>query len=122
MGNWWEVNEYWPIAIYILIAGGLGILIIGISYMLATRVWDVEKISAYECGFEPFEDARNKYDVKFYLVAILFIIFDLEVVYLIPGILVINWLDMGGIIIMNIFILILVAGFVYEWRKGALNW
>jgi len=86
------------------------------------RKYDVEKISAYECGFEPFEDTRSKFDVRFYLVAILFIIFDLEIIYLFPWALVLNKINLFGFCTMIIFLFILLIGFIYEWKKGALDW
>ena len=90
--------------------------------MAASQTYDSEKLSAYECGFQPFEDARNKFDIKFYLVAILFIIFDLEVSYLFPWGIYLNDLDFYGFWWMMLFLFILTIGFVYEWMKGALNW
>ncbi len=93
------------------------------SYLIGTQNPDSEKVSAYECGFDPYEDARNTFDVRFYLVAILFIIFDLEMVFMYPwAILVKGSLSTDGFLGMFIFLLILAAGFCYEWRKGALEW
>lgn len=100
----------------------LAIIIFLLSYLLAFQNYDLEKLSAYECGFQPFEDARNKFDIKFYLVAILFIIFDLEVSFLFPWSIYLNKIDFLGFWFMMIFLLILTVGFFYEWMKGALNW
>jgi len=115
-------SEYIIIFIYIIIGVLLSLVILALSYMLASQEADSEKISAYECGFSPFDDARNKFDVKFYLVAILFIIFDLEVTYLFPWITVLNKISSFGYWSMFWFLVILTIGFVYEWMKGALDW
>jgi NADH:ubiquinone oxidoreductase subunit 3 (subunit A) len=115
-------SEYSTIFIYIIIGILLSLVILALSYILATQQPDTEKISAYECGFAPFEDARNKFDVKFYLVAILFIIFDLEVTYLFPWITVLNKISVFGFWSMFWFLVILTIGFIYEWMKGALDW
>ena len=114
--------EYIYIIIYITLSVLISFIVFLLSYVLASQSYDVEKLSAYECGFQPFEDARNKFDIKFYLVAILFIIFDLEVSYLFPWALYLNIVDFQGYWWMIIFLIILTIGFVYEWRKGALNW
>ncbi len=114
--------EYLAIFIYFLIATGLAIILLGVSFIAASRKPDPEKISAYECGFDPFDDARSRFDVQFYLVAILFIIFDLEVTFLFPWALVLNKVGLFGFWSMMAFLLILTIGFVYEWRKGALDW
>lgn len=114
--------EYIYILIYIIISIAISIIVFLLSYILANQSYDVEKLSAYECGFQPFEDARNKFDIKFYLVAILFIIFDLEVSYLFPWALYLNIVDFIGYWWMIIFLGLLTIGFIYEWRKGALNW
>lgn len=114
--------EYLAIFIYFLIATGLAMILLGVSFIAASRKPDPEKISAYECGFDPFDDARSRFDVQFYLVAILFIIFDLEVTFLFPWALVLNRVGLFGFWSMMVFLLILTIGFVYEWRKGALDW
>jgi NADH:ubiquinone oxidoreductase subunit 3 (subunit A) len=114
--------EYLGIFLYFLIATLLAIVLLGVSFVLATRKPDPEKVSAYECGFDPFDDARSRFDVQFYLVAILFIIFDLEVTFLFPWALVLNKVSLFGFWSMMVFLLILTIGFVYEWRKGALDW
>jgi len=92
------------------------------SFLAASKQYSWEKVSSYECGFQPFEDSRNKFDVKFYLVAILFIIFDLEISYLFPWALCLNQINYLGYISMLLFLIILTIGFIYEWMKGALDW
>jgi len=114
--------EYNFIFIFILLSGVIAIAIFLLSYLLAFQNHDFEKLSAYECGFQPFDDARNKFDIKFYLVAILFIIFDLEVSFLFPWSIYLNKIDLLGFWFMMIFLIILTVGFFYEWMKGALNW
>ena len=100
----------------------LVLIIFGLSIILMYRNYNMEKVSAYECGFQPFEDSRSRFDVKFYLVAILFIIFDIEIIYLFPWALGIDELFLEGILSVILFIYILTIGFVYEWKKGALDW
>jgi NADH:ubiquinone oxidoreductase subunit 3 (subunit A) len=114
--------EYLGIFLYFIIATLLAIVLLAVSFVLATRKPDPEKVSAYECGFDPFDDARSRFDVQFYLVAILFIIFDLEVTFLFPWALVLNKVSLFGFWSMMVFLLVLTIGFVYEWRKGALDW
>lgn len=114
--------EYLLILIFLITSFLISCLVFGISYLLSVRSIDKEKISAYECGFNPFEDARNQFDVRFYLVAILFIIFDLEVSFLFPWAVTLNRITLFGFWSMFIFLLILTVGFVYEWKKGALEW
>lgn len=92
------------------------------SYLLILRNYDLNKVSAYECGFEPFEDARAKFDVRFYLVSILFIIFDLEIMFLFPWSVVLSFIGFWGLFVMFFFLFILTIGFFYEWYKGALDW
>ncbi|MDP2697750.1 NADH-quinone oxidoreductase subunit A [Thalassospira sp.] len=116
------LSEYLPILIFIGIAVGLSAVIIIASMVLAKQAPDSEKLSAYECGFAPFEDARIKFDVRFYLVAILFIIFDLEVAFLFPWAVTLGDIGMFGYLSMVIFLAVLTVGFVYEWKKGALEW
>src|ERR1700757_4403132 len=116
------LTEYFPILLFLAIALGLGMVMVGGSWLVARQLPDAEKGSPYECGFEPFEDARQKFDVRFYLVAILFIIFDLEVTFLFPWSLVITFIDFFGYFTMYIFLVILTIGFIYEWRNGALDW
>jgi NADH-quinone oxidoreductase subunit A len=114
--------EYLPILIFLGIALALSAMILMASYVLARQRPDAEKVSAYECGFEPFEDARGRFDVRFYLVAILFIIFDLEVAFLFPWAVSLGNIGLLGFWSMMIFLGVLTIGFVYEWRKGALEW
>jgi NADH-quinone oxidoreductase subunit A len=114
--------EYLPILIFLGIAVGLSAMILTASYLLARQRPDAEKVSPYECGFEPFEDARGRFDVRFYLVAILFIIFDLEVAFLFPWAVSLGNIGLLGFWSMMIFLGVLTIGFVYEWRKGALEW
>jgi NADH:ubiquinone oxidoreductase subunit 3 (subunit A) len=114
--------EYIGIFLYLVVATALASVLIGVSYVVATTRADPEKISAYECGFDPFDDARSRFDIQFYLVAILFIIFDLEVSFLFPWALTLHQVGVFGYWSMMVFLLILTVGFVYEWRKGALDW
>ena len=114
--------EYLPILIFIGIAVGLSAAIVIASLVLARQNPDTEKLSAYECGFPTFEDARIKFDVRFYLVAILFIIFDLEVAFLFPWAVALGDVGTLGFFSMVVFLGILTIGFVYEWKKGALEW
>jgi len=116
------LREYLPILIFIAIAVALAVAIIIISFVVARQNPDSEKLSPYECGFEPFADARSKFDVRFYLVAILFIIFDLDVAFLFPWAVSLGAIGMFGFWSMMAFLLVLTVGFVYEWRKGALEW
>ena len=114
--------EYFPILVFLGIAAGIACAMVGGSYLVARQKPNPEKNSTYECGFEPFEDTRHRFDVRFYLVAILFIIFDLEVAFLFPWAVAladIGWLGFGS---MMGFLGVLTVGFVYEWRKGALDW
>ena len=114
--------EYLPILIFLGIAIALALLILLASFVIARQRPDTEKLSAYECGFEPFEDTRGKFDVRFYLVAILFIIFDLEVAFLFPWAVSLGNIGLLGFWSMMIFLGVLTIGFVYEWKKGALEW
>jgi NADH-quinone oxidoreductase subunit A len=114
--------EYLPILIFLGIAAGLATVILLASFLIARQRPDAEKVSAYECGFEPFEDARGRFDVRFYLVAILFIIFDLEVAFLFPWAVSLGNIGLLGFWSMMIFLGVLTIGFVYEWKKGALEW
>ncbi len=114
--------EYLPILIFLAIAIGLALIIIMASLLVARQSPDSEKISAYECGFEPFEDSRQKFDVRYYLVAILFIIFDLEVAFLFPWAVSLGNIGLFGFWSMVFFLGVLTVGFIYEWRKGALEW
>lgn len=116
------IIEYLPILIFIGIAVGLAVLIVTASYILGEQRPDSEKVSAYECGFEAFDDARSRFDVRFYLVAILFIIFDLEVAFLFPWAVSLDETGVFGFWSMVVFLAILTIGFIYEWKKGALEW
>ena len=113
--------EYLPILLFLAIAIAMTIAMIGVSYLLGPQKPDAEKLSAYECGFDAYDDARSKFDVRFYLVAILFIIFDLEVAFLFPWATALGDIGMFGFVSMMIFLTILTVGFIYEWKKGALE-
>ena len=116
------LREYLPIIIFLGLAIALGIILILAAVVLAVRNPDPEKVSAYECGFNAFDDARMKFDVRFYLVSILFIIFDLEVAFLFPWAVAFGELSMAAFWSMMIFLAVLTIGFAYEWKKGALDW
>jgi len=116
------LREYLPILVFLGIAVGLSLVIVLASFVVARQSPDSEKLSPYECGFEPFADARNKFDVRFYLVAILFIIFDLEVAFLFPWAISLGGLGLFGFWSMVVFLAVLTVGFIYEWKKGALEW
>jgi NADH-quinone oxidoreductase subunit A len=114
--------EYFPILLFILVALAVGVMPMMLGRLLGPNRPDPEKLSPYECGFEAFEDARMKFDVRYYLVAILFILFDLEIAFLFPWAVALNDIGLAGFIAMMVFLGILVVGFVYEWMKGALEW
>jgi NADH-quinone oxidoreductase subunit A len=114
--------EYLPILIFIAIAGGLSLLLVVIPVLIAPSKPDPEKLSAYECGFNAFGDARMKFDVRFYLVSLLFIIFDLEVAFLFPWAITLTKTGAFAFWSMLVFLGVLTVGFIYEWRKGALEW
>ncbi len=114
--------EFLPIFVYLFLSLGLSLLILSLSFVFSVQKPDAEKVSAYECGFDPFDDARSRFDIRFYLVAILFIIFDLEVTFLFPWAVSLNKIDFFGFWTMIVFLIILTVGFLYEWRKGALEW
>ncbi len=116
------LQDYLPILIFLGIALVLASLILIATYVIARQRPDTEKLSPYECGFEPFEDARGRFDVRFYLVAILFIIFDLEVAFLFPWAVSLGNIGIFGFWSMMIFLGVLTIGFIYEWKKGALDW
>ena len=116
------LREYLPILMFIAVAIGLGLLLILAALILAVRHPDPEKLSAYECGFNAFDDARMKFDVRFYLVAILFIIFDLEIAFLFPWAVALQDISLLGFWSMIVFLAVLTIGFAYEWKKGALEW
>ena len=114
--------EYFPILLFILVGVGVGVAPIVLGKLLGPNKPDPEKLSPYECGFEAFEDARMKFDVRYYLVAILFILFDLEIAFLFPWAVALKQIGPAGFWAMMVFLGILVVGFVYEWKKGALDW
>ena len=114
--------EYLPILLFLLIAFGLSVAMIAGSVLAGQQNPDPEKNSAYECGFEPFMDARNKFDVRFYLVSLLFIIFDLEIAFLFPWAVSLGEIGLFGFWSMMCFLGVLTIGFIYEWKKGALDW
>jgi NADH-quinone oxidoreductase subunit A len=120
------LENYFPILLFLVVGAAFGVAPVlmgsGISRLLGIHRPDSEKLSPYECGFEAFEDARMKFDVRYYLVAILFILFDLEIAFLFPWAIVLRELGMFGFLAMLVFLAILVVGFVYEWKKGALEW
>jgi NADH-quinone oxidoreductase subunit A len=114
--------NYFPILIFALVACAMGVVMMLAGRLLGRHKPDMAKNSPYECGFEVFEDARVKFDVRYYLIAIMFILFDLEIAFLFPWALVFKHLGMYGFVIMAVFLAILIAGFVYIWKKGALEW
>ena len=114
--------EYLPLVVFVGVAVALGLVLALTPAVLVARAPVPEKVSAYECGFDAFDDARMKFDVRFYLVAILFIIFDLEIAFLFPWAVAFGGLSAGAFWSMMVFLAVLTAGFVYEWRKGALEW
>ena len=120
------LSNYLPILLYLGIAAGIGILLLVVGALIGRYFTqapdDPEKRSAYECGFEAFEDSRRKFDVRYYLVAILFIVFDLEIAFLFPWAVALDAIGTAGLVAMGIFLAILVVGFIYEWKKGALEW
>lgn len=116
------VFEYRYILISLVFSILVALILFFVSYFASLKKRDLEKISAYECGFQPFEDTKNKFDVRFYLVAILFIIFDLEIVFLFPWSISLCEIGLFGFWVMFIFLFILIVGFLYEWQKGALDW
>jgi len=116
------LENYFPILLFILVGLALGGVLLGLGKLVSPDRPDPEKLSPYECGFEAFEDARMKFDVRYYLVAILFILFDLEIAFLFPWAVALPDIGLFGFVAMMIFLLILVVGFVYEWKKGALEW
>ncbi|HAO33934.1 MAG TPA: NADH-quinone oxidoreductase subunit A [Candidatus Competibacter sp.] len=116
------LSNYLPVLIFIALSFAMGVFMVAAGYFLGTRHPDPEKLSPYECGFESFEDARMKFDVRYYLVAILFILFDLEIAFLVPWAIVLDKIGLFGFAAMTVFLGILVVGFIYEWKKGALEW
>lgn len=116
------LQNYLPILVFMIIGVVLGFVLLGLGRLFGPRKPDPAKLSAYECGFPPFEDARLPFDVRFYLIAILFIIFDLETAFLFPWAVVQHTIGWFGFTAMMVFLSILVVGFIYEWKKGALEW
>jgi NADH-quinone oxidoreductase subunit A len=116
------LSNYAPILIFLGLAIGLGLVLILAAVVIAVRNPDPEKVSAYECGFNAFDDARMKFDVRFYLVSILFIIFDLEIAFLFPWAVAFPEISMAAFWSMMVFLAVLTVGFAYEWKKGALDW
>jgi NADH-quinone oxidoreductase subunit A len=116
------LQEYFPILLFILVGLAVGVAPVALGRLLGPHRPDSEKLSPYECGFEAFEDARMRFDVRYYLVAILFILFDLEIAFLFPWAVVLREIGLVGFVDMLVFLAILVVGFVYEWKKGALDW
>ncbi|MCC6302670.1 MAG: NADH-quinone oxidoreductase subunit A [Gammaproteobacteria bacterium] len=116
------LENYLPILVFLVLGLFFGIAPMIAGFVLAPHRPDADKLSPYECGFEAFEDSRMKFDVRYYLVAILFIIFDLEIAFLFPWAVVLDEIGMFGFIAMVVFLAILVVGFIYEWKKGALEW
>ena len=116
------LKDYLSIILFLIIALGLSVSFIAINFISSPKKPDPEKLSAYECGFEPFSDSRMEFDVRFYLVAILFIIFDLVIAFLFPWAISLGNIGIFGFCSMMIFLFILTVGFIYEWKKGALDW
>ena len=116
------LQEYLPLVVFVGIASVIGLALLVAPFIVAYRQPDPEKLSAYECGFNAFDDARMKFDVRFYLIAILFIIFDLEVAFLFPWAIAFGQIGVFGFWSMMVFLAVLTVGFIYEWKKGALEW
>ena len=123
------LGEYWPILLFLAVAGGVGVALLVFGTVLGKlfapkgrALGGAEKLSPYECGFEAFEDAHMQFDVRYYLIAILFILFDLEIAFLFPWAVVLREIGLFGLFAMLLFLAILVVGFIYEWMKGALEW
>jgi len=116
------LEQYFPILLFVLVGLLLGGVLLTVGSLVSPDRPDPAKLSPYECGFEAFEDARMKFDVRYYLVAILFILFDLEIAFLFPWAIVLPEIGFAGFVAMMVFLVILVVGFIYEWKKGALEW
>jgi NADH-quinone oxidoreductase subunit A len=116
------LHQYLPILIFLIIASGLAFIMIIIPFFVAKVKGDKEKLSSYECGFEAFDSPRNKFDIRFYLISILFIIFDLEIAFLFPWSIVLKEIGVFGFWSMIFFLIVLTIGFAYEWKRGALDW
>ena len=116
------LENYLPILIFLGVGLGLAVVLLGLGLLMSPRRPDAAKDSPFECGFEAFEDSRMKFDVRYYLVAILFIIFDLEIAFLFPWAVVLDKVGLTGLAAMAVFLGVLIIGFIYEWKKGALDW
>ena len=116
------LENYLPVLIFLAVAAALGLLLLALGFLLGKGEKSDAKLSPYECGFDEFEDARIPFDVRYYLVAILFIIFDLEIAFLFPWAIALKSIGTTGLIAMVVFLTVLVIGFIYEWNKGALEW
>ena len=114
--------EYLPTLLFLIVATGIGISLMVIGRFIGPRRPDAQKLSPYECGFEAFEDARMKFDVRYYLIAIQFIVFDLEIIFIVPWTLVFQALGARALVTMGLFVGMLFLGFIYVWKKGALEW
>jgi NADH-quinone oxidoreductase subunit A len=114
--------QYLPTLLFLIVATGIGVALIIVGHVLGPRRPDLQKLSPYECGFEAFEDARMKFDVRYYLIAIQFIVFDLEIIFIVPWTLVFQELGPRALVTMGLFVGMLFLGFVYVWKKGALEW
>jgi len=115
-------NAYLPILIFFVIASGLAIILMALPFFITRLRGDAAKNSSYECGFESFNQTRSMFDVRFYLVSILFIIFDLEIILMFPWAISFKYIGLFGFLSMIVFLAVITAGFIYEWRKGALDW
>ena len=116
------LGEYLPVLLFLIVSAGIGVALLIVGLVLGPQRPGSDKLSPYECGFEAFEDARMKFDVRYYLIAILFIVFDLEIAFVFPWAVVFRSLGMFGLVEMGIFLGLLVLGFAYVWKKGALEW
>ena len=117
-----DLSVYFPVLLFLIVASIVGIALLSLGSLLGQRAASVDKDSPYECGFEPFEDARMKFDVRYSLMAILFIVFDLEIAFIFPWALVFQKIGVVAMIEMGAFLFLLVVGFAYVWKKGALEW
>ena len=116
------LSEYFPILLFLTLSTGLALILLAVGTLVGPKKITAEKLAPYECGFEAFEDARMKFDVRYYLMAILFIVFDLEIAFLFPWAVVFQEIGVIALVEMAMFLLLLVVGFVYVWKKGALEW
>ena len=116
------LQNYLPVLVFLGIATAIGLILLGLGFLFGRGQKDAEKLSAYECGFEAFEDTRTRFDVRYYLVAILFIVFDLEIAFVFPWALVFHELGVFGLVEMGVFLALLLIGFIYVWKRGALEW